>query len=100
MTRRWPGNHGGHRHRRALPVRTLRKKHPVVITAGYIIGFPNDTRESILRDIDTMKRELPIDLVYFTNLTPLPGCEDHQRRDDRERSPAGPDIQAQANTHE
>jgi hypothetical protein len=55
------------------------KKHPVVITAGYIIGFPNDTRESILRDIDTMKRELPIDLVYFTNLTPLPGCEDHQR---------------------
>jgi len=55
------------------------KKHPVVITAGYIIGFPNDTRESILRDVDTMKRELPIDLVYFTNLTPLPGCEDHQR---------------------
>jgi hypothetical protein len=55
------------------------KKHPVVITAGYIIGFPNDTRESILRDIDTMKQELPIDLVYFTNLTPLPGCEDHQR---------------------
>ena len=55
------------------------KKHPVVITAGYIIGFPNDTRESILRDVDMMKRELPIDLIYFTNLTPLPGCEDHQR---------------------
>jgi hypothetical protein len=55
------------------------KKHPVVITAGYIIGFPNDTRESILHDIEVMKRELPIDLIYFTNLTPLPGCEDHQR---------------------
>jgi hypothetical protein len=55
------------------------KKHPVVITAGYIIGFPNDTRESILSDVDKMKRELPIDLIYFTNLTPLPGCEDHQR---------------------
>jgi hypothetical protein len=55
------------------------KKHPVVITAGYIIGFPNDTRESILRDIDVMRTELPIDLIYFTNLTPLPGCEDHQR---------------------
>ena len=54
------------------------KKHPVVITAGYIIGFPNDTRESILHDVEVMKRELPIDLVYFTNLTPLPGCEDHQ----------------------
>src|SRR6185295_1123322 len=24
------------------------KKHPVVVTAGYIVGFPNDTRESIL----------------------------------------------------
>jgi hypothetical protein len=55
------------------------KKHPIVITAGYIIGFPNDTRESILHDVDVMKRELPIDLIYFTNLTPLPGCEDHQK---------------------
>jgi hypothetical protein len=55
------------------------KRHAVVITAGYIIGFPNDTRESILHDIEVLKRELPIDLIYFTNLTPLPGCEDHQR---------------------
>ncbi len=55
------------------------KKHPVVITAGYIIGFPNDTRESILHDVDVLKRELPLDLIYFTNLTPLPGCEDHQK---------------------
>ena len=54
------------------------KKHPVVLTAGYIIGFPNDTRESILHDIEVIKRELPIDLIYFTNLTPLPGSEDHQ----------------------
>jgi pyruvate-formate lyase-activating enzyme len=53
------------------------KKHPVVVTAGYIIGFPHDTRESILRDIDLIKRELPVDLIYFTNLTPLPGSEDH-----------------------
>ncbi len=55
------------------------KKHPVIITAGYILGFPNDTRESILHDVDIIKRELPVDLIYFTNLTPLPGCEDHQR---------------------
>lgn len=54
------------------------KKHPVVITAGYIIGFPNDTRQSILHDVEVIKRELPIDLIYFTNLTPLPGSEDHQ----------------------
>ncbi|MBP0614098.1 B12-binding domain-containing radical SAM protein [Jiella mangrovi] len=54
------------------------KKRSVMITAGYIIGFPNDTRESILHDIDVIKNELPIDLIYFTNLTPLPGSEDHQ----------------------
>ncbi len=53
------------------------KKYPVVITVGYIIGFPNDTRESILHDVEVIKRELPIDLIYFTNLTPLPGSEDH-----------------------
>lgn len=55
------------------------KRHPVVITAGYIIGFPNDTRASIVRDVEIIKRELPIDLIYFTYLTPLPGSEDHRR---------------------
>ena len=55
------------------------KQHPVVLMAGYILGFPNDTRESILRDVDTIKRSLPIDMLYFTYLTPLPGSEDHQR---------------------
>jgi hypothetical protein len=54
------------------------KRHSVVLTAGYIIGFPNDTRASILHDVEVIKRELPIDLIYFTNLTPLPGSEDHQ----------------------
>jgi hypothetical protein len=55
------------------------KRHPVVITAGYIIGFPNDTRESVARDIEVIKRELPLDVMYFAYLTPLPGCEDHKR---------------------
>ena len=27
--------------------------------AGYILGFPADTKESILRDIEIIKRELP-----------------------------------------
>lgn len=54
------------------------KKHPVIITVGYILGFPNDTKASILHDIETIKRELPVDLIYFTNLTPLPGSEDHK----------------------
>jgi hypothetical protein len=47
--------------------------------AGYILGFPNDTVETILRDIEIIKRELPLDLLEFFFLTPLPGSEDHQR---------------------
>jgi hypothetical protein len=49
----------------------------VITYAGYIIGFPNDTVDSILHDIDVIKRELPVDLLEFFYLTPLPGSEDH-----------------------
>jgi hypothetical protein len=49
----------------------------VITYAGYIIGFPNDTIESIMHDIDVIKRELPVDLLEFFYLTPLPGSEDH-----------------------
>ncbi len=55
------------------------KKFPIVICAGYILGFPADTKESILRDIETIKRELPIDIIHFSHLTPLPGSEDHRK---------------------
>jgi tRNA A37 methylthiotransferase MiaB len=51
----------------------------VFIFAGYIIGFPADTKASILRDIEIIKRELPIDVLEFFYLTPLPGSEDHRR---------------------
>ena len=47
--------------------------------AGYILGFPADTKESILRDIEIIKRELPLDVLEFFVLTPLPGSEDHRR---------------------
>ncbi len=46
--------------------------------AGYILGFPSDTAESIIKDIKTIQRELPVDLLEFFFLTPLPGSEDHQ----------------------
>ncbi|GAB0117189.1 hypothetical protein Acid7E03_12610 [Acidisoma sp. 7E03] len=49
-----------------------------VIWAGYIIGFPADTRETVLRDIGIIQRELAIDFLEFFILTPLPGSEDHQ----------------------
>jgi hypothetical protein len=55
------------------------KKARVTVFAGYILGFPTDTRESILRDIGIIQRELPLDLLEFHVLTPLPGSEDHQR---------------------
>ena len=47
--------------------------------AGYILGFPGDTRESILRDIEIIQRELPIDVLQIAFLTPLPGSEDHKK---------------------
>jgi radical SAM superfamily enzyme YgiQ (UPF0313 family) len=54
------------------------KSARVITYAGYILGFPNDTPESIMHDIDVIKRELPVDLLEFFCLTPLPGSEDHQ----------------------
>ena len=46
--------------------------------AGYIIGFPGDTKASILRDIRIIQRELAVDILEFFMLTPLPGSEDHK----------------------
>jgi GDSL-like Lipase/Acylhydrolase family len=54
-------------------------KHAGVVTyAGYILGFPSDTPQSILEDIEIIKRELPLDILEFFCLTPLPGSEDHR----------------------
>ena len=41
-------------------------------------AFPGDTKESIMRDIEIIKRELPLDILEFFFLTPLPGSEDHK----------------------
>ncbi len=54
------------------------RNHGAITYAGYILGFPNDTKESILRDIEIIKRELPLDILEFFFLTPLPGSEDHK----------------------
>jgi hypothetical protein len=55
-------------------------KHVGIVTyCGYILGFPNDTPESIIHDIEVIKRELPVDLLEFFYLTPLPGSEDHKK---------------------
>jgi radical SAM superfamily enzyme YgiQ (UPF0313 family) len=54
------------------------KSARILTYAGYILGFPNDTPESVAHDIEIIKRELPVDLLEFFFLTPLPGSEDHQ----------------------
>ena len=54
------------------------RKHRVFIDGGYIIGFPGDTPETVRRDVEILKRELPMDRVQFYCLTPLPGSADHK----------------------
>ena len=67
------------------------KSARVITYAGYILGFPNDTLDSILHDIDVIKRELPVDLLEFFYLTPLPGSEDHLKLV-RAGAPLDPDM--------
>jgi pyruvate-formate lyase-activating enzyme len=54
------------------------RRQKVMTWAGYILGFPTDTPQSIARDIEIIKRELPVDILEFFFLTPLPGSEDHK----------------------
>jgi radical SAM superfamily enzyme YgiQ (UPF0313 family) len=54
------------------------KASGIMTFAGYILGFPNDTPDSISRDIKIIQQELPIDALEFFVLTPLPGSEDHK----------------------
>jgi radical SAM superfamily enzyme len=54
------------------------KAQGIMTFAGYILGFPVDTPQTIRRDIAIIQRELPLDALEFFCLTPLPGSEDHQ----------------------
>jgi len=53
------------------------KAQGIITIAGYILGFPADTPDSIRRDIAIIQKELPLDILEFFYLTPLPGSEDH-----------------------
>ncbi|MEO3430723.1 radical SAM protein [Pelagibius sp. CAU 1746] len=50
----------------------------VITYAGFIMGLPNDTPESVKRDLEIIQREVPVDMIEISILTPLPGSEDHQ----------------------
>ena len=54
------------------------KAQGIMTLAGYILGFPADTPATIRRDIEIIQRELPLDIIEFFCLTPLPGSEDHR----------------------
>jgi radical SAM superfamily enzyme YgiQ (UPF0313 family) len=54
------------------------KAQGIITLAGYILGFPSDTPQTIRRDIAIIQEELPLDVIEFFCLTPLPGSEDHQ----------------------
>ena len=54
------------------------KRVGIMTYAGYILGFENNTPESILHDLEIIKKELPLDMLEFFVLTPLPGSEDHK----------------------
>jgi radical SAM superfamily enzyme YgiQ (UPF0313 family) len=56
------------------------RKARCVTYCGFIIGFPGDTPETVIRDIKIIQRELPLDILEFSCLTPLPGSEDHKRQ--------------------
>jgi hypothetical protein len=51
----------------------------IVCHAGYILGFPEDTPQTIAEDVETLKG-IGFDQVSFFILTPLPGSEDHVRQ--------------------
>jgi len=55
------------------------KSAGAIVFAGYIIGFPGETPESVLHDIRVIQRELAIDLLEPHCLTALPGSADHQQ---------------------
>ena len=54
------------------------KAQGIMTLGGYILGFPADTPKTIRRDIRIVQNELPLDILEFFCLTPLPGSEDHQ----------------------
>lgn len=74
------------------------KRKGVIVLAGYILGFPGDTPETIRKDLATIKNELPVDLLYPFILTPLPGSEDHAELV-RKGVPLDPDLNRYTTFH-
>lgn len=46
---------------------------------GYIIGFPQDTEESVRDDVERLMNEVRVQRASFFMMAPLPGSQDHKR---------------------
>jgi len=55
------------------------RERGVVTQVGYIIGFPEDSYESVIEDIHALQSQIKPELASFFMLTPLPGSADHLR---------------------
>ncbi len=51
----------------------------IISLATMIIGFPGDTVTSIKEDIRFIQENIPIDILQFFMMVPLPGSQDHQQ---------------------
>jgi len=66
---------------------------------GYIIGFPNDTEESVRADLQKLMREVRPQRASFFMMTPLPGSRDHKHLVER-GVPLDPDYNNYDSVHE
>ncbi len=67
------------------------KRAGAITYAGYILGFPERHPRFDHARHRLIKRELPIDMLEFFYLTPLPGSEDHLKLF-RAGAPLDPDL--------
>ncbi|MDR2437747.1 MAG: radical SAM protein [Planctomycetaceae bacterium] len=71
----------------------------IIVHVGYIIGFPNDTLESVRRDVIFLRDHVGVDLASFFMMTPLPGSVDHLEMVKR-KAPIDPDLNKYDSFHE
>jgi radical SAM superfamily enzyme YgiQ (UPF0313 family) len=71
----------------------------IIVHVGYIIGFPNDTLESVRRDVVFLRDHVGVDLASFFMMTPLPGSVDHLEMV-RRGNPIDPDLNKYDSFHE
>jgi len=74
------------------------RQHGVVTQVGYILGFPNDTPQSIAQDVRRLRDEIGVDIATFFILMPLPGSADHANAV-REGVAIDPDFNKYESTH-